>query len=92
MLTALLLLLSPANAGKVKVGPVDLPDTLGSRTVPMSDFAIPNEGCEGTDGYMVIEVLPEELKAELLVNYPHDQATGFQPDDLRGWFWVEVNP
>ena len=38
------------------------------------------------------EVLPEALKAELLVNYPHDQATGFQPEDLRGWFWVEVNP
>lgn len=38
------------------------------------------------------EVLPEELKVELLANYPHDEATGFQAGDLRGWFWVEVAP
>jgi NADPH:quinone reductase-like Zn-dependent oxidoreductase len=22
--------------------------------------------------------------------YPNDQATGFKPGELRGWFWVEV--
>lgn len=38
------------------------------------------------------ETLSEELQQELLANYPHDQATGFQAEDLRGWFWVEVDP
>jgi hypothetical protein len=32
------------------------------------------------------EGVPEKI-AEL---YPQDQATGFNPGDLRGWFWVEV--
>ncbi|QDG52323.1 DUF3365 domain-containing protein [Persicimonas caeni] len=32
------------------------------------------------------EGVPEKV-AEL---YPQDQATGFNPGDLRGWFWVEV--
>ncbi len=31
-----------------------------------------------------------ELKAALGERYPADQATGFSPGDLRGWFWVEV--
>ena len=38
------------------------------------------------------ETMPEELKSELQLHYPHDQATGFQAGDLRGWFWVEVPP
>jgi hypothetical protein len=28
----------------------------------------------------------------LATRYPDDQATGFAPGDLRGWFWVEVAP
>ena len=31
-----------------------------------------------------------ELQAALGERYPSDQATGFSPGDLRGWFWVEV--
>jgi len=31
-----------------------------------------------------------ELKAALGQRYPSDQATGFSPGELRGWFWVEV--
>jgi rubrerythrin len=30
-----------------------------------------------------------ERVAEL---YPHDEATGFEAGDLRGWFWVETPP
>lgn len=32
---------------------------------------------------------PELLEA-LKTNYPHDQATGFSPGQLRGVFWAEI--
>jgi hypothetical protein len=41
--------------------------------------------CHGTDDALAEGV--EERIAEL---YPDDQATGFEPGELRGWFWVEV--
>lgn len=41
--------------------------------------------CHGTEAALAEGV--EERVAEL---YPDDQATGFEPGDLRGWFWVEV--
>ena len=31
-----------------------------------------------------------DVKKALNEQYPDDQATGFEEDDLRGWFWVEV--
>lgn len=34
--------------------------------------------------------IPDAILAQLAEHYPNDQATGFQVDDLRGWFWVEV--
>ena len=34
--------------------------------------------------------IPDAILSQLAVHYPNDQATGFQADDLRGWFWVEV--
>ena len=30
------------------------------------------------------------VRMALQKKYPHDQATGYQAGDLRGWFWVEV--
>jgi len=36
------------------------------------------------------ESLAEPVLKAIAANYPADQATGFQPGDLRGWFWVEV--
>lgn len=41
--------------------------------------------CHGTT-----EQIPTEVQALLKKHYPKDQAVGFKPDDLRGWFWVEV--
>ncbi len=38
------------------------------------------------------EQIPEAVQQALADNYPRDQATGFQLDALRGWFWVEVPP
>lgn len=35
------------------------------------------------------EMIMDEVKAELARLYPLDQATGFQPDELRGWFWIQ---
>lgn len=35
------------------------------------------------------QVLPE-IRDALAARYPEDQATGFNVDDLRGWFWVSV--
>jgi hypothetical protein len=36
------------------------------------------------------ENIPDEVQQELAKSYPDDQAKGFDVDDLRGWFWVEV--
>jgi hypothetical protein len=36
------------------------------------------------------EIMPE-VKTALAEQYPDDRATGFEPGDLRGWFWVEVD-
>ncbi len=35
--------------------------------------------------------IPADVQAVLATHYPDDQATGFRPGDLRGWFWVEVS-
>lgn len=40
--------------------------------------------CHGTEAQ-----ISEPVKAALSQRYPNDQATGFAPGDLRGWFWVE---
>ncbi|MDP1562040.1 MAG: DUF3365 domain-containing protein [Pirellulaceae bacterium] len=37
----------------------------------------------------VDQILPE-IKKQLVDRYPADQAVGFQPGELRGWFWVEL--
>ena len=34
--------------------------------------------------------LAEGVMTAVSEKYPDDQATGFAPGDLRGWFWVEV--
>lgn len=34
--------------------------------------------------------IPRGVKDKLAERYPEDEATGFKPGDLRGWFWVEV--
>ena len=36
----------------------------------------------------VEQILPE-IKKQLVDRYPNDQAVGFEPGELRGWFWVE---
>ncbi len=34
--------------------------------------------------------LAPDVKAELATRYPKDQATGFAPGEVRGFFWAEV--
>jgi hypothetical protein len=41
--------------------------------------------CHGKPENMLADV-----KQALQEHYPDDQATGFEEDDLRGWFWVTV--
>ena len=36
------------------------------------------------------ENISDDVKEALASNYPLDQATGFELDALRGWFWIEV--
>lgn len=38
------------------------------------------------------ERIPPNVQDQLDQHYPQDQATGFEAGDLRGWFWVEVEP
>ena len=37
------------------------------------------------------QILPE-IREALAAHYPEDQATGFDVDELRGWFWISVPP
>lgn len=41
--------------------------------------------CHGAE-----DSLDADVKAQLVLRYPDDRATGFEEGDLRGWFWVEV--
>ncbi len=41
--------------------------------------------CHGPDGFIA-----EEVHSAIDEHYPNDSATGFEPGELRGWFWVEV--
>ena len=36
------------------------------------------------------EQIASDVRQVLAARYPRDQATGFELDSLRGWFWVEV--
>ncbi|MEZ6127819.1 MAG: DUF3365 domain-containing protein [Planctomycetaceae bacterium] len=36
------------------------------------------------------EQIAEDVQTALAALYPDDQATGFNVDELRGWFWVDV--
>jgi len=38
------------------------------------------------------EQIAPEVKAQLQKSYPNDQATGFNEGDLRGWFWITLEP
>ncbi len=41
--------------------------------------------CHGSDSDITVET-----QTALDNLYPNDQATGYKPDDLRGWFWIQV--
>ncbi len=60
--------------------------TQGDRRVFRYMKAIPTAEvctrCHGTD-------IAPEIKARLEALYPHDQATGFRPGDIRGAFTIE---
>ncbi len=60
--------------------------TEGDRKVFRYMKAIPTAevctSCHGTD-------IAPEIKARLAELYPHDQATGFRPGDIRGAFTIE---
>jgi hypothetical protein len=43
--------------------------------------------CHGSD----TDIAPQ-AHAKLDELYPHDQATGYKANDLRGWFWIQVPP
>ncbi len=43
--------------------------------------------CHGSE-----ESLGEGVTEALTANYPQDRATGYAEGDLRGWFWVELQP
>jgi hypothetical protein len=36
------------------------------------------------------DAIPEDVETTLAEIYPDDQAIGFAPGDLRGWFWIET--
>jgi hypothetical protein len=50
--------------------------------IPMAGLCVTCHGPPASIATGVREALTE--------HYPADQATGFAPGELRGWFWVEV--
>ncbi len=60
-------------------------DSGGIRYLSPIQLAEPCVTCHGT-----AEQIPDDVSVMLSEKYPEDQATGFQPGDLRGYFWVEV--
>ncbi len=38
------------------------------------------------------EQIAPVIQDQLAKLYPNDEATGFQQDELRGWFWIELPP
>jgi len=63
---------------------VDLPDGHLGALFPIK-LAPQCLTCHGPKDQIAPEIL-----AALAAGYPDDQATGFNTDDLRGWFWVDV--
>ena len=52
--------------------------------IPMNSLCVT---CHGRS-----DQISTEVKEALALKYPNDEAVGFAPDELRGWFWVEVKP
>ena len=46
------------------------------------------EGCTNCHG--TEDQLADGVAEQLAEHYPDDEATGYEPGDLRGWVWVEV--
>ncbi len=46
------------------------------------------DGCTTCHGQQ--DDIPQEVAEIVSTHYPNDQATGYEPGDLRGWVWVEV--
>lgn len=67
-----------------KVSLVDLPDGGHGVVLPIHLTSI-CKNCHGP-----VDQIATEVRNAIKATYPDDQATGFQKDDLRGWFWVEV--
>ena len=43
--------------------------------------------CHGND-----DQVSQPVREAITQRYPDDQATGFAPGDLRGWFWSQIPP
>lgn len=76
-----------ASAGKqgaeVQPAVFDLGDRVGvASPIVLAEMCVQ---CHGPAGG-----LGEETRNLLRELYPQDQAVGFQPGELRGWFWAEV--
>lgn len=63
---------------------VDLPDGEFGALLPIK-LKAQCIGCHGP-----ADKLDETVQAMLTELYPNDQATGFNIEELRGWFWVQV--
>lgn len=67
-----------------EVSMVDLPDGGHGVLLPIRLKSICTN-CHGS-----VDQIAEGVRDALKATYPEDRAIGFQKDDLRGWFWVEV--
>lgn len=71
------------TAGETAPAVFDLGDRLGLlRPIGVMPACI---RCHGR-----VEGIDQDVRRELSHLYPDDQATGFSPGELRGFFWVEV--
>jgi hypothetical protein len=78
--------ISPPASGRAsdaKPVAVDLGDRVGVLR-PIGTVALCTT-CHGP-----ASAIPPEARGKLQTLYPHDEAVGFEPGDLRGWMWAEV--
>jgi hypothetical protein len=71
-------------ASEVAARTFDLGDRIGVlRPIPLGPLCVT---CHGP-----VQSLAPEVRSALNAAYPQDQAVGFAPGELRGFFWAEVS-
>ena len=76
-----------ANAGRPARGVDGFAVDLGGKVGVLRPIVL-QPMCTGCHG--PVDRISPEVRQVLADRYPRDQATGFTPGEIRGWYWVEM--